>query len=366
IPLVWPGGAYNNNGVNRGTILDFQLEGGVAPFEPNINNQVPGNIDLNNVSPSGDIDLFAADFRIPQVAKFNLAVDQKLPLGLVGTVEGIFTKFLNDVYYQNVNLRPSIGNLEGADNRPLFNRRDEVDDTYGRIMLGTNTNAGYTYNVSASLTKPFDNGFTGSIAYSYGDAYTIYEGTSSQNSSQWRGLHAVTGRNEFQETQRSVFAQGSRIIGQLSYKIDYANFGSTQIGLVYTGQSGNLYSYIIGNGQNLTNEDSRNRTLFYVPASQSEINLIDRTDRDGKVTTAAEQWNQLNAFIEADEHLSERRGDYAERNASRSPFENIVDVRILQNFYITSSKGKRHTLQLTFDIINFTNLLNSAWGKRYG
>ena len=81
------------------------------------------------------------------------------------------------------------------DNRPIFDRRDEVDPTYGRILLGYNTTEGYSYNISAQLTKPFDNGFAGMIAYSYGDAYTVFDGTSSQNSSQWRGLHAVNGRN---------------------------------------------------------------------------------------------------------------------------------------------------------------------------
>ncbi|MEL6942534.1 MAG: carboxypeptidase regulatory-like domain-containing protein, partial [Bacteroidota bacterium] len=42
IPLVWPGGAYNNSGVNRGTVL-----GGGFDFNPDINNQAPGNVDLN-------------------------------------------------------------------------------------------------------------------------------------------------------------------------------------------------------------------------------------------------------------------------------------------------------------------------------
>ncbi|MEL6719698.1 MAG: hypothetical protein AAFP82_13375, partial [Bacteroidota bacterium] len=99
---------------------------------------------------------------------------------------------------------------------------------------------------------------------------------------------------------------------------------------------------------------------------QGEINLIDITDNDGKViSSAADQWSQLDAFIESDDYLSERRGDYAERNSNRTPFENIVDLRILQNFYVKSANGKRHTLQLSFDIVNLTNLLNSAWGKRY-
>lgn len=362
IPLVWPGGAYNNNGVNRGTVL-----GGGFTFVPDINKQEPGNVDVNNPTPSGDIDLFAEDFKIPQVLKANLAYDQKLPLGLVGTVEGLFTKFINNVYYQNVNLKPAIGRLEGSpDNREVFNDSDRIDPTYGRIMLGTNNNEGYAYNLSVSITKPYTNGFSGSLSYSYGDAYSIYDGTSSQNSSQWRGLHTVDGRNTFNDAQRSDFAQGHYILGQASYRIEYGGFAATQIGLVYTGRSGNNYAYIIGNGQSLTDEDSRNRALFYVPAAQSEINLVDITDNDGNVvTSAAEQWNQLNEFIESDDYLSENRGSYVERNQNRTPFENILDLRILQDFYLEMANGQRNTLQVSLDIINFTNLLNKNWGKRY-
>lgn len=357
IPLVWPGGAYNNNGVNRGTFLGF----GDTQFEPNISRQLPGDVDVNNPEPSGDIDVFAEDFKIPQVAKFNLAVDQKLPGGLVGTIEGLYTKFLNNVYYQNVNLRPSTGNLTGSpDTRALFDRGDEIDDTYGRIMLATNNSKGYAYNFSATITRPYINGFSGSLSYAYGDSWGIYEGTSSQNSSQWRGLFTVNGRNSFDEIGRSDFSQGHRIIGQLSYKVDYGNFASTQIGLVYTGRSGNPYTYIIGSGQNLTNEDSRNRALFYVPASQNEINLIDDGDR-----TAAQQWADLNEFIESDPYLSEIRGQYVERNQNRNPFENILDLRILQDFYIETGSGQKNTLQVSLDIINFTNLLSKNWGKRY-
>ncbi len=356
IPLVWPGGAYNNNGINRGTYLSF----GSDPFETNINNQPPGAIDTSNPSPSGDIDLFVSDFKIPQVLKANLGVDQQLPLGLIGGVEFLFTKFINQVYYQNVNLRPSTENLEGTpDNRAIFDRRDEIDDTYGRIMLGSNDDQGYSYNITASVTKPMDNGFSGQLSYTFGDSWSIYDGTSSQNSSQWRGLHAINGRNFWTEPQRSDFAAGHRILANVSYRKEYAGFAATQISLIYEGQSGNLYSYIYGNGQNIINEDSRNRELVYIPASADEI-VFDESN-----ATAAEQWAQLDAFIESDDYLKEHRGEYAVRNSNRTPFEGVIDVKLIQDFYIELANGKRNTLQFTLDIFNFTNMINKDWGKRY-
>ncbi len=372
IPLVWPGGAYNNNGVNRGTVLDFMLSANPdalrlrdwddQPVGLDENDNIVTEIDPNNVEPSGDIDVFDENFRIPQVWKTNIAVDQKLPWGLIGTVELLWTKNINQVYYQNVNLRPdAVGFLEGTpDNRPIFNRRDPIDGTYGRIMYGTNNSKGYAYNVTASVTKPFENGFTGMISYTYGDAYSIYDGTSSQNSSQWRGLFAVNGRNFQEETARSNFSQGHRILANLSYRKEYAGFMASQISLIYEGRSGNPYSYIYGGGQNIQNEDSRNRALVYIPASQNEVVLVDTDDY-----TAAQQWALLDDFIENDPYLSENRGQYAEANSNRTPFINVIDLKFLQDFYIETANGKRNTFQFTADIFNFTNFLNKDWGKRY-
>ena len=46
------------------------------------------------------------------------------------------------------------------------------------------------------------------------------------------------------------------------------------------------------------------------------------------------------------------------------PFENIIDLRAAQEFYIMSG-GRKHTLEVAIDIFNFTNFLNKDWGRRY-
>ena len=108
--------------------------------------------------------------------------------------------------------------MEGADNRPYYNRRDEVDDTYGRIMLGSNTNKGYAYNIAFTARKKFGNNLNTNLTFSYGDAYTIFDGTSSINSSQWRNMETQRGKNSTLDIARSDFAQGGRVIANVSYK----------------------------------------------------------------------------------------------------------------------------------------------------
>ncbi len=354
VPLVWPGGAYNNYGFNAGFTCCFD-----TVFNPDPNSQPPGDVDLANPRPNGTVDLFAEDFKLPQVLKVNVALDHKLAGGLIANVDAIYNKTLNNVAYQNVNLRPSTTRLTGTgDNRLLYDRRDEIDPTYGRVLLGYNTSEGYTYNFTASITKPFTEGFSGSFAYSYGDSFSIFDGTSSQNSSQWRGLHSVDGRNVDQQLTRSDFSQGSRFIGTATFKRNWIKNLATTISLFYEGQSGRPFTYIYNDNGRLNNEDSRERALLYVPSGANDINLVEDGGR-----TPQQQWADLDQFIESDDYLSTRRGQYVERNSSRAPFSNVIDLKFLQDFNIHAG-GKKHTLQLSIDVFNFTNLLNNSWGRR--
>ena len=363
IPLVWPGGAYNNYGLNVGGVRRFGV-----PFTGDVNNQ-PFQPDLTNLTPSGQIDLFAEDFKLPQVLKFNAAVDQLLPGGFVGTFEAVFSKNFNSPLYESLNLQPSTENLEGGpDTRPLFNVGDEIDDRYTGIYLASNTNKGYAYNIAATVSKQFSEGLQANVGYTWGDSYSLFDGTSSQNSSQWRGYYNPAGRNEeLDDPQRSFFATGHRVFAQASYALEYAGGFRTKLSLFYNGQSGNPYTYVVGaSNRNFVNDGGFSfNEVIYVPATQSDINLVDATDRDGNVTaTAAEQWAALDAFIENDPYLSENRGQYAERNGNFAPFEHQLDLRILQDFGLTVG-DKRHAFQVSLDVLNVLNLLNENWGKVY-
>ena len=123
----------------------------------------------------------------------------------------------------------------------------------------------------------------------------------------------------------------------------------TQIGLFYSGTEGQPYSYTYRDGADLLNDDSRDNALIYVPASQSEITLEDPSN-----------WSALNSFIENNDYLSEKRGEYVKKNATRGPWTDIVDLRFVQDLIVSKNK-----LQFTFDIFNFTNFINQDWGRRY-
>ena len=357
MPLVWPGGSYTNNGVTVGGVYVKSSWGYDIEFQPDWEKQYTNkDFGMADAIPSGQMDLFTENFKFPQVLRTSIAVDHKLPWGLIGTVEGIFTKTLNNMLYYNVNQQPSDGTLAGVDNRPHYPTGEKIEPAYTRILLGTNTNEGYSYNLTVQLQKPFDNGLTGSVAYTYGKAMALNDATSSQNSSQWRYMENVNGLNHL-DLSYSDFSMGHRVVGFLSYKKGYANNFATGFSLFYDGISGGRYSYVYNDYGNLNGEGENSGNLIWIPANSSEIRFV------GDETEQAQQWSDLDAFIEGDDYLKDNRGGYAERNAATLPFQSLFDFKFIQDFYITAGKNK-HTLQITFDIFNVANMLNKEWGVR--
>ncbi|SHN45250.1 TonB-dependent receptor [Chitinophaga sp. CF418] len=374
IPFVWLGGMYNNNGVTLGGMTlrydPTKPESATNPKIPFISD--PFNQPSITVAPSGQIDLFAKDFKFPQVFRTSLAIDQRLPWGMIGSLEGIYTKNINNVVYYNLSYIPSgttvTGN--GNDNRPIWkNVGSAVRGNYTDIMYAQNTSKGYSYNITAQLQKSFDNGFSGTASYTFGRSKSINDGQSSQNSSQWR-VPNVRGRNDV-DLGYSIFDVGSRIVASVTYKKEYLKHLATQISLYYTGQSGDRYSYgYIDPSTNIvkdyTTSSDRGLNLIYVPRTAAEINLVAYTPT-GSTTpvTPEQQWAALDAFINSDKYLSKRRGQYAEKNGARVPFTHIFDLHLAQDLFVGQKNGKRHTVQVTFDIFNLGNMLNNNWGRMY-
>lgn len=366
IPFVWPGAMYTNNGLTLGRVDQTNIDGPVL-FNPDVQTQ-PTN--PNFAIPSGQIDIFTKDFKYPQVFRTNLAFDFVLPGGIDATIEGVYTKTLNNILYTNINSDTAVKfRWTGTpDNRNVYFNKN-INSKYSAVYLGSNTSDGYAYNLSASFAKNFPFGLSALLSYSYGDAYALSEGTSSQNSSQWRGQVNINGRNN-PEYGRSDFAAGHRVVTALSYSYKWTKDGAnkTTISLFLNGQSGTPYSYVIAgsNARNLNAErgsTSANRSLVYIPKDENEINLVDYKVGDVTVT-AAEQWVNLNKVIEDDKYLSKNRGKYAEKNGAWGPGAAIFDLAVRHDFGMKFGSNT-HKFQLSLDIANFGNMLNKDWGTIY-
>lgn len=357
VPLVWPGGTYNNNGVTAGYI---QLTGSSAPnFNPNPNTQFQDPAQGSG-SIGGQVDLFAKDFMLPQVFKTNIAVDQKLPGGFTFSADFIWNDNITAVVYENINIAGPQFMTTGAGSRPNYGFQ-KVDDTYSDIYLATNTGAGSSYNVSGTLSKSIITDkidIRTALTYSYGDSDGLLDATSSQNSSQWRNLETVNGSNR-PDLSTSDYSAGHRVLANSTIEFKWTDKIKTRIGLYYEGAEGSPLSYVYGgNGGGLLSDTGSFSALAYIPNSQADALLIDNGD-----VSAEAQWAALDAYIESSDYLSSRRGEFAERNADRTDWTHIVDLKFAQEFGITFGK-KVHRFEITADIFNFTNLLNKEWGVR--
>ena len=355
IPLVWPGAAYNNNGISAGFV---QITGSSTPFfNPDVTSQV-ANPAPGSGAVGGQIDLFAKDFKLPQVFKTNIAVDQKLGAGFVFSADFIWNDNITAIAYENINLRGPQFTTTGAGSRPNYGFA-RIDNTYSDIYLGSNTGEGSSYNVSGTLSKNFITDkldIRASATYSYGESDVLLDATSSQNSSQWRNLETVNGSNR-PDLSISDFSPGHRVLSNATIEYKWTNNIKTRLGLFYEGAEGSPFSYVY-DGSGLLSDTGSDSALIFVPASQSDALLVDSPDY-----TAEEQWQLLNAYIDSNDYLRSRRGQFAERNADRSDWTHIVDLKFAQEFGFNIGK-KVHRFEFTFDIFNFTNLLNKEWGVR--
>lgn len=340
-----------------------QLRGGTGIFSGRvpfvwIGNQA-SNRGSNDPANIGVVNATASKFRFPQVWKTNAAVDQQLPGGLIGTLEFLYSKDINGVTVRNANLTASNRTL--PDGRPGFDAtNNKVNTQVGGAYVLDNTNKGYQLSITAQLRKTFKNGLNTSLAYSFLDSRDMLISTEISQFI-WEG-NPIQGNPNSPNLSFSQFGLKHRIIATLAYRKEYAKNFATSIALFYESAQGGRFSYTYAgdlNGDGVAAND-----LIFIPNSQNDINLVDIVDGNGNVVkTATRQWTELNAFIEQDVYLRNNRGKIAERNGALSPWFHNVDLRILQDFYVNVG-NKRNTLQLSLDILNVGNLLNSKWGIR--
>ncbi len=366
VPFVWISNQFSNNGELNGSYSVGSSSSSAKPitnpagmiFDPDPYTQKTAT-DYGKTAGRGAINVVDQNLKFPQVFRTNIAVDQKLPWGVIATVEAVFSKTYNNVNFTDLNRQvdPTFV-FASVDQRPRY-ISGRIDASFDEIIKFENTNKGYSWNFVAMLQKQFQNGFDAMLSYTYGKSTDLNSGTSSVAYSNWRYVNNVYGPNNLPLT-RSNYDLGSRITGFLTYRINYlGNKMSSQVSLFYNGQSGQPLSYIY-NGD--LNNDGTTNDMIYIPAKQSDINLIDiAATSTTPAITAADQWTALDKFISGNRYLRKHRGQYAERNAARLPFQNEFDFRFLQEFKLNIGRSTNR-LQLSFDILNVGNMLNKKWG----
>ena len=331
----------NRDGVIAGDELGF-YPGNANPADQ----PTPGTNAALVPIQTTEINLIDPDFKFPQVFRTNVGFDQELGLGFVATVEGIYSKSINDVVYRNLNIVPDFTTAYG---RPVYRRSGEgTNANFTNVLLLENSSEGYTASgvVQIQRRAPREGGLGGSLSYTANRAENVNNATSSRAISNWQFNENVDINDPGLGT--ADFEVRHRVLGYLNYTARYAERFSSQVGIFLETQAGEPYSWIYNGDAN--NDGQRFNDLVYVPASEDEIFLT------------SGNYALLDAFIERTDGLNSYRGDFAERNSSRAPWQTRLDLEFNQG--VETIRGQKIDFEVT--LVNLLNLLDSDWGRLRG
>ncbi|MFQ5641282.1 MAG: TonB-dependent receptor domain-containing protein, partial [bacterium] len=185
-PAVWLSNQYSNTGVNLFRIF---VTGDATPdFSADPNNQ-PVIGDPSEPQTTA-IELTDPDFKMPQVFRSNVAIDRQMPFGLVGTLEFLYSKNINEVLFRNI-LIGDFGAPLGStpDGRPDYGGQ-RVSSDFTRVIVLENTSKGYQWMLTAQIQTPPNQGplknLLGGLSYTLMDGRDVNSGRSAAALSAWR------------------------------------------------------------------------------------------------------------------------------------------------------------------------------------
>ncbi len=295
------------------------------------------------------------DFKFPQVWRSNIGGDYRFENGLVFTTDFVYTKDINGAHVQNWGLRTPSGTLNApGDNRVIYENTDKSVDQFGgptNAYVFTNSDKGRTINATFKLEKSFDNGIYANLAYSYLNSKDV-NSIEAEITGDAFNFNPVLGNANNDVLAFSKYGDTHRIIGVASKKFMYGNDKyATTISTFFEYAKGGRFNYTYGG--DINNDGSRVNDLLYVPTT-SELGTMQFSN--------ARDAQSFENYIQQDEYLSSRRGQYVERYGALAPWRGRWDMKLLQDFNFNVSDNKQNTIQLSIDILNVGNLINSDWG----
>jgi outer membrane receptor protein involved in Fe transport len=381
VPFVWLVAQSGDAGLLQYT----QTYNGINTpfFSPSIAPNLTGPKGAAGTTIPNPISAMSEDLRFPQTWKSSLAVDAKLPWGIVGTLEGVYGKDLYTAVAKNVNLvDPTIVVTGYADARPFFPAPNNLKyvnplttgglpvangsatgtQAFNTIVM-TNAKGGYNWMITGQLSKQFSQGLGLMVAYTRSDQRNFGDGAGDQLLNLW-SIPPTSNNPNVPSLSYSQNLNPDRVIASVSYKKEFYKNFATSVSLFYEGSQQGRFSYVYSGDFNRDGQSAND--LLYIPRDASEITFVaipaGTANYRASGYTAQEQSDAFFAYINQDKYLKDHKGEYAQRNAATSPWRNQVDFRLTQEIF--KNKGTtKNSVQFSVDIFNLGNMLNKNWGN---
>jgi hypothetical protein len=356
---LWVGNAYRQNGMSQVELTCLGATG-VPAFTPDPAAQ-PSDCAGGDTPPSlpadaGEVDFFDRGTRYPQNLRLALGVDRRLPWGLVGTLDAMFTRELNGWILTDENLvdlgasgegRRLYGTFGSTGFRPAPTRLD--DARLDQAIRVGNTGGGEVWTATAQLQKTL-RGRHVSLEASAAYTYSRERDRMSLNFFQLVDmlmLAPLDGTIHDRNVRPGAFDRPHKITVAAVAALPFG----LSLGLTYIGQSGQPYTWTVSGDVNA--DGISGNDLVYVPAGEGDLSLQpDPNDPD--------QAARLDRFIEGQDCLREARGKLLQRGACRNPWQDLVNLRLGWTSPPLHRGG--HRLEVQLDVFNLMNLIDGDWG----
>lgn len=362
-PYQWLGNAYRDNGAQD---LFLECRGAAVPaFDPL---SLPATC-ANGAGPVPRLSFFDPDMKFPQNFKLALGMDHRLPGGVTGTVDVLYTRAIHQLYLTDANLRQPVAFALGEANRPLYGTISGTATTYGvtpsrpasgfgQVVRVSNRGGDHALSLSLQLRKQFGDRVTASGFYAFTrarDRMSVVNPLARTNLENT----PLNGTLESRPLRTSYFDIPHRVQLGATVQLPFRAW----LSLLYAGASGTPYTHMV---QGDVNADGIGdvpliNDVMYVPRDRGDISL-DGNGIAAGVGTAAEQdsvYALIDGLIRAEPCLRAQRGRILERNSCRNPWFGTVNARLTK--VVPTRAGQ--SLELTADVYNVLNLLNSRWGQ---
>jgi hypothetical protein len=354
-PYVWISNAYGGTGVASIALVCTAATNCMRPaFNPDPNSQ-PRNLSTTG-GAAVSVDMVDPNFKFPRVLRGTLGYDRDLIWGIRGTVEGLYSKTQEDIYYINANrVQTGTSPLDGRPTYALVNPQ-----IFDATFL-TNTSKGHEFTQTLQLMRPFNHGLTMSASYAHQDAKSAFEGTSSRAISNWRFEHSMG--NIFSPTLgTSAFEIKHRINAAVSYSIPTGPLNHT-FGIYWNAQSGRPYSLLFGTDINRDQYNSND--LLYIPGGADKFILCPSQATAATATSpcgtgkSAIDTNIFQNYISA-AGLDPNKARIINKYESREPWAREMDLHYALELPVRTVRA-----EIDADVLNFLHMLNKDWGNVY-
>jgi carboxypeptidase family protein len=345
-PYVWISNAYGNTGIEANAL------GCIAPactppaFNPDVNTQIR-NL---GAGAAASVDLIDPDFQFPRVMRGTLGYDRELPFGIRASVEGLWSKTMEDVFYYNVN-REATGTFGALDGRPQFRR---VSTALDIVTLMSNTGQGEETTYTVQFNRPFANGLILGLNYAHQDAKSTFDSTSSQATSNWTFRH-TKGDIYAHDMSRTAFEIEHRANLSASYNFTTGPLAHT-VGLYYNIQSGRPYSVMMGSSVSDMNGDgSFTNDLLYIPTSDQVIYEYFNGSRAASPqgVTPSQAFANYLTFL----GVGPTEGRILDRYEFNEPWTRQLDFHYAVELPVTVLRT-----ELSLDVQNLLAMVDKEWG----